>query len=115
MTYNYIVNPTVVVPAKFNVADSSLRATLPQELYYRVLTRMSISGPSGSIFKLYQSNVDAQNLLDNTSRGASNTADYPNALPLAPGATVIGAWTRPSNPLTSADVASATFYVRQEK
>lgn len=108
-TYPYIVTPNVPVPAVFDASSGTLRAILPSAIYDRKLTRLSVSGPSGTRIDLYQSTVTDPSKLDSNSRGQTNTADYPNPIFVQRGVSLIAVWTKTG--LTAADTANATFYL----
>lgn len=110
--FNYIVNPTVIVPGVF--ANGQWTATLPSAIYARDLTRVSLQGPVSSQAKVYLGAVSPENLFDFTQRGAANTADYSGGpAHIQRSATVIVVWTPLGGVFTGLETVSATFSVRQ--
>lgn len=110
--YNYIVNPNVVVPGTFSAGLWS--ATLPGAIYNRDLTGLSVQGPTNSQLKVYLGPASPQNLVDQTQRGNSNTADYsggPRKVPRGQIVTVV--WSPLGGAFTGTETVSATFFVRQ--
>jgi len=111
--FQYIVQPSVIVQARF--ANGVWTATLNAEIYDRNLTGLSVQGPNSSLLKVYLGNVDPQNLIDQTRRGQSNTADYsggPRKIPRGQFVTI--QWTPlGSGTFTGTETVSATFFQAQ--
>lgn len=109
--YNYTVNPTVVVPGIFS--NMQWVAQLPSAIYDRDLTGLTVNGPANSQVKVYAGNIDPSNLIDQTQRGASNTADYsggPRHIPRSQIVNVV--WSPTGGAFTGTELVSATFFVR---
>lgn len=80
------------------------RAILPAEQFDRRITRISITGPQGSKVEIFLNNESPSSRVDQTAKGSSNTAEYPNPLFVPQGTSVIVRWSLPGD-------ASATFAV----
>ncbi len=94
--------PYVLVPAA--PKGGNLVAEMPGDIYDRVVTRIAISGPAGSIFELYNNLYSPANLLDRTRQGQTNTAEYPNPISVPRGSTLLGVWPNATG------AATVTFY-----
>lgn len=81
--------PSTSVPAVALGADAA--ATLPPAMYPRDLQRVNLTGVSGRA-ELYLGNTSQSARFDQTSRGASNTAEYTHPVPVPAGMTVIVLW-----------------------
>lgn len=68
-------------------------ATLQGQMYPSKLLRVTLNGPSGSRAELY---LGGQRF-DQTARGQSNTAEYPNAVEVPGGTPVSVRWIGQSN------------------
>lgn len=109
--FQYTVRPEVVVQAVFSGGLWS--ATLPAEIYDREITGLSVQGPVNSQLKVYKGNVDPQNLIDQTQRGNSNTADYsggPRKLPHGQILSIV--WSPLGGTFTGTETVSATIFQR---
>lgn len=98
--------PYVAVQA--SALNGDLVSTLNGDVYFRQLTRLTISGPAGSTCKIYLGAIADSNLVDQTSRGQSNTAEYTNPITILPGTSVYVVW-----PGQAGNAASATFYMQR--
>lgn len=111
--YNYVVAPSVVVPASF--ANGIWTATLPAAIFGRKLIGMSVQGPNNSQLKVYNGYIDPSNLIDQTQRGNSNTADYSGGPRMVPaGGTVNVVWSPLGGTFTGTETVAATFLFSPE-
>jgi hypothetical protein len=113
--FNYIVNPSVPVNGIYNAITGLWTAQLPSQIYDRDLTGLSLQGPGSSMVKVYLGPVDPQNLIDQTQRGNSNTADYsggPRHVPRGQFVTVV--WSPLGGVFTGTEIVSCTFFVKQQ-
>lgn len=107
--YNYVVQPIIVANAAFG-ADGNWTAVLPPTIYGRNLIRLSVQGPPSSQLKVYNGLISPLNLVDQTQRGASNTADYSGGPIRVPAAgTVIVQWSPLGGTFTGTETVSASF------
>lgn len=112
--YDYIVNPNVPVNARYNATTGLWTAVLDSAIYNRDLTGLSVQGPVNSQLKVYLGSATPQNLIDQTQRGNSNTADYsggPRHIPRGQFVTVV--WSPLGGTFTGTETVTATFFVRQ--
>ena len=97
------VFPYVAVPAISNGTD--LVSELKPSPYPRRLLRLTVSGPPTSKVQVYVIAISPSNLIDQTSRGTSNTADYTNPISIPPAMSMFVVWPN------STGTASATFFM----
>lgn len=97
------VFPYIAVPAISNGTD--LVSELKPSPYPRRLLRLTVAGPIGSKVQVYVVSVSPSNLIDQTSRGQSNTADYTNPIEVPPNMSMFVVWP------AIAGAASATFFM----
>lgn len=115
MSFPYHVDPAVPATAVWENEDGGrLIAALFPQIYDRVLTRLSVSGPPGSRVDVYARSISVQNRLDSTSRGETNTADYTNPIPFGRGTSLFVVWRRAAGVLSS-ESGFCTFYVAQDR
>ena len=110
--FNYIVNPQIVVPGQF--ANGLWTAMLPSAIYDRRLLGINVQGPVGSKALVYLGTVTPANLVDQTLRGQSNTADYSGGSIIVQRSSIITVqWIPQGGTFTGAEIVSATFRVGQ--
>lgn len=82
-----------------------LVAQLPMQVYARLLTRLSISGPTSATFQLYRGQIMPSNLIDSTPVGTQNVAEYATPIRIPPMLDMFAVWPQ------SSGGASATFHI----
>lgn len=111
--FKYTVNPNVIVPGVFQ-SDGTWVAQLPGAIYSRDCVRISVRGPQNSQVRVFLGNIDPVNLVDQTQRGNSNTADYSGGpLHVQRSQFLTVQWLPLGGTFTGQEIVSATFAVRQ--
>lgn len=115
--FNYLVNPQVVTQGQY--IAPVWQAMLPAAIYDRRLLGMALSctntaGIVSCKALVYLGFVAPANLIDQTSRGGSNTADYSGGPYIVQRAnTIIVQWLTLGSAFTGTETVSATFRVDQ--
>jgi hypothetical protein len=81
-------------------------AELRAEMYPRKLIRLTINGPRGSRAEIYLGAISPSTRIDQTARGASNTAEYSNPVSVPAGMSAAVVWPGMG---AQANEANATF------